>query len=390
MNKKEFYIFSVLLFAISLIFTLHTAYLMFSFFSAWILFQLFLKRNKTILILLVSFAISFFLFEYAGSKILKRRISQEYFSELSHYPKPDANKGFNEDGVRTYRDRSPGQFGQDALNIIFLGDSFTQGYMVRKDQSFPLQVGELLEKTNPGLKFNIANFGWISSSPLLSYFRLEKIAAKYKPNLVLLCLDMTDFHDDLKYRDRLENPRWFSPFTFFLYRFNLAQRWLEFKKGLRFSARNPKIPEQRYFILNQPLAKNRKYLGEIERNIRSIADFCREKLQAKFVLIMLPRNIQYNPLETPNNHLEPGEYSVQGPYVMEPFVWLDQFRQKVKFPVFSLLADFKNTRLFPTCFVTDPHWNRNGHAVAAQGVMKILKKLAAENYIDLSSAGKKQ
>lgn len=390
MSKKDFAIFSLLLFAVSLIFTLSTVYLLLAFLGAWLLQQVFFKRNLKLLMLLASVGLSLLVFDYAGGKILQRRISQEYFAGLAHYPKPDASKGFNEDGVRTYMNRPAVQFNQDHFNIIFLGDSFTQGYMVSKNESFPLQLGGLLEKANPALKFNIANFGWISSSPLLSYRRLEMLGKKYRPNLVILCLDMTDFHDDLKYRDQLENPRLFSPFTFFLYRFHLAPLWAEFKKGLRFSAREPQLPEQRYFILNQPLEKSRKYLGEIERNIRSIDDFCRAKLQAKFVLIMLPRNIQYNPLETPDNKLEPGEYSAQGPYILEPFVWLEEFRRKVKFPVFSLLDDFKNSHVFPTCFETDPHWNRKGHAVAAQGVMSIMEKLAAENYIDLALAAKKQ
>jgi hypothetical protein len=390
MNKKDFVIFSLLLFAVSLVFTLSTVYLLLAFLGAWLLQQVFFKRNLMVLLLLASAGLSLIVFDYAGGKILQKRMAKEYFASLDHYPRPDSKKGYNEDGIRTYLNRPAGQFAAADFNMVFLGDSFTQGYMVPKEDSFPFRLGELLEKADPGLRFNIANFGWISSSPLLSLRRLEKIGGKYHPDLVLLCLDMTDFHDDSKYRDQLENPRQFSPFTFFLYRFQLAPLWAEFKKGLRFSAQEPLVPEQRYFILNQPLEKSRKYLFEIEKNIRAIDVFCRENLQAKFVLIMLPRNIQYNARETPDNKLEPGEYTPMGPYVFEPFVWLEEFKKKVHFPVFSLLEDFKNCQVFPTCFETDPHWNRQGHAVAAQGVMEILKKLAAENYIDLALAAKKQ
>jgi hypothetical protein len=383
MNKKEFIIFSVLLFLVSFLFTRNTAYLLFSFLAAWILFQLLVRRSKTVVVLLASLAISVFVLEYAGSKILKQRISKEYFTELTHYPKPDAGKGFNQDGVRTYRQRPAAQFSRDAFNMIFLGDSFTQGYMVQKNESFPMQLGELLEKANPAFSFNIANFGWISASPLLAYQRLVLLGKKYNPDLVVLCLDMTDFHDDLKYRDQLENPKYFSPFTFFLYRFHLASRWFEFKKGFRFYEREPRIPEQRYFIVNQPLDKSRKYLGEIEKNIRAIDAYVREVLHARFVLVLLPRHIQYNALETVQNKLEPGEYTPMGPYVWEPFVWLEEFGRKVEFPVFSLLDDFKNSGVFPTCLTTDPHWNRQGHAVAARGMLNILRRLAAAGKLEL-------
>lgn len=388
MDKKDFLVFSLLLFAVSLLFTLSTVYLLLSFIGAWLLQQIVFKRNLKVLLLLVSAGLSLFVFDYAGNKILQRRMGKEFLASLDHYPRPDLKKGYNEDGIRTYLNRPASQFDAAGFNMVFLGDSFTQGYMVHKEDSFPWQLGDLLTRADPKLRFNIANYGWISSSPLLSLRRLETIGNKYHPRLVLLCLDMTDFHDDVKYRDQLENPRWFSPFTFFLYRFHLAPRWAEFKKGLRFSDRDPRVPEQRYFILNQPLAKSRKYLGEIERNILAIDDYCREKLRAKFVLIMLPRNIQYNGRETPNNKLEPGEYSAQGPYIMEPFAWLDEFRQKVKFPVFSLLADFRDSGVFPTCFATDPHWNRAGHAVAARGVYRVLQELAASGFIALPLAPK--
>lgn len=384
MNKKEFIIFSVLLFLASFLLTRHTAYLLFSFLVASILFLVLVRRSMTVIVLLASLAISIFVLGYAGSLILKQRISKEYFTELTHYPKPDASKGFNQDGIRTYKQRPPAQFSRDAFNMIFLGDSFTQGYMVQKNESFPMQLGELLEKASPDFSFNIANFGWISSSPLLSYQRLEMLGKKYNPDLVVLCLDMTDFHDDLKYRDQLENPKYFSPFTFFLYRFHLASRWFEFKKGFRFFAREPKIPEQRYFIVNQPLNKSRKYLGEIEKNIRAIDAYVREVLHAHFVLVLLPRHIQYNAMETLQNKLEPGEYTPMGPYVFEPFVWLEEFGRKVEFPVFSLLDDFKNSGVFPTCLATDPHWNRQGHAVAARGMLKILRRLAISRRLGLS------
>lgn len=376
MSRKDFAIFTALLFLASAVFTLHTAHLLFSFLCAWALFQMLVKRNRTAWVLLASLAVSLFLFEVAGAKILKRRMGREFQAELTHYPKPDPARGYNADGIRTFRGRAVKEFAADSFNFIFLGDSFTQGYMVPPNESFPFQLGELLEKANPGLRFNIANFGWISSSPLLSLERLKQLGRKYHPAAVFLCLDMTDFHDDVKYRDRLENPKYFSPFTFLLYRFQLAPRWQKFKRGLRFRAKDPHVPEQRYFIVNQPLAESRKYLGEIEKNIRDLAAYARGRLGAEFVLVMLPRHIQYNARETPRNKLEPGEYTAMGPYVMEPFSWLDEFARTADFPVFSLLDDFKNSGVFPTCFASDPHWNRQGHAVAARGMMRILRRLA--------------
>ena len=54
MNKKEFIIFSVLLFLASFLLTRNTAYLLFSFLVAWVLFLLLVRRNKTVVVLLAS------------------------------------------------------------------------------------------------------------------------------------------------------------------------------------------------------------------------------------------------------------------------------------------------------------------------------------------------
>ncbi|MBN2346306.1 MAG: hypothetical protein JXO51_07925 [Candidatus Aminicenantes bacterium] len=386
MSKREFAVFLLLLLLFGVVFTRHGAHLLFSLIGAWILFQALVKRNRTVWIVLASVALSVIVFEYVGGKILKRRMAREFQSELTHYPKPDPRRGFNEDGVRTFGGHPRSAFTPASFNFIFLGDSFTQGYMVPKDDSFPFQLGELLEKACPGFRFQIANFGWISASPLLSLERLKQLGARYSPDVVFLCLDMTDFHDDVKYRDRLENPSCFSPFTFLLYRFRLAPQWQAFKKGLRFRASEPAVPEERYFIVNQPLEKSRKYLGEIERNIRALDAYSRDTLGARFVLVLLPRHIQYNADETPRNRLEPGEYTPMGPYVMEPFAWLAGFGREVEFPVFSLLDDFRNSGVFPTCFATDPHWNRQGHAVAARGMMRILRELSSSGQLPLPLA----
>jgi hypothetical protein len=89
-------------------------------------------------------------------------------------------------------------------------------------------------------------------------------------------------------------------------------------------------------------------------------------------LIVLPRSYQYSSRECPNNW-EGKEYTVNGPCCLEPFRYFDEIRNSLDFPVYSLLEDFEKNKDFPTCFNSDPHWNENGHSVAANAIARIIR-----------------
>ncbi len=395
MKPRDFWLFALLFLAVGLLLTRQPIAIAGTWVLALLLHQIFFRRNFKLLGLLLVVALCLLVFDRAGRRIIQQKIAGEFFANVDHTPKPDARKGFNEDGVRTFGNEKVSAFRPGGQNLVFLGDSFTQGYMVRPAESFPFQAGELLLGQRPDLDLHIANFGWISSSPILSERRLRQIGKRYHPSLVVLCLDMTDFHDDLKYRRQLQDPSYFSPFTFLLYRFQWQHGWERFKESFRLFPAKEAVPARRYFILNQPLEQSRAYLGEIEGNIRSLAAYCQNELGAGFVLIVLPRGCQYDARETPDNRLEPGEYTPMGPYVREPFRWLEGFARTTTFPCYQILDDFVAAGAYPTCFATDPHWTATGHRIAGNAVARIVAKhlppmpaTAAETFSPRPSPGK--
>jgi hypothetical protein len=109
-------------------------------------------------------------------------------------PPDDPGIPTNEDGIRSRR-RS-GDFISDGYNIVFLGDSFIYGHSLELEETIPHVVEARLRKRFPEREVRVANFARVSSSPLLSYRQLRDIGARYRPDLVVLGLDMTDFHDD--------------------------------------------------------------------------------------------------------------------------------------------------------------------------------------------------
>jgi len=72
--------------------------------------------------------------------------------------KPWRRTGWNSDALRC--DWESSTFTEEGLNIIFLGDSFTFGYGLYPDQSFPKKVEGILTDQFPGCGVRVANFGW--------------------------------------------------------------------------------------------------------------------------------------------------------------------------------------------------------------------------------------
>ncbi|HKQ50478.1 MAG TPA: hypothetical protein VJZ71_20570 [Phycisphaerae bacterium] len=336
------------------------------------------RRNRKVMVLLVSLLASYLLLEFFGGIAIRRHIARTHHVDLDHRMKANPAAGINSDGIRCPVEAS--DFTADTYNIIFLGDSFTYGERLADGgEAFPAQLEALCRAKYPAAKVRAVNFAWVSSSPLLSARLLKDIGQKYKPRLVVYCLDMTDFHDDLRY---LVGAQYIgvSPTAFLLAKAGLAAELSELKKRWNFpelwarlTGRGAVVPGDRFFVVNQPLGESIEYMQATENNLREIDAFCREQLNAKFVLVMLPRGFQYSDKES-RRSWEAYAYTPLGPYVLEPFKWLKSFRARAGFPCYSLLEDFQNSTVFPTCFDDDPHWTKEGHAVAARGMLRILDK----------------
>jgi hypothetical protein len=283
----------------------------------------------------------------------------------------------NADGIRS--DREAVEFKEGDVNVIVLGDSFVYGLGEYRELAFPQQYERLARARHPECRINVANFGWVSSSPYLSLRLLKDIGKKYRPSVVVLGVDMTDFHDDVVFKYLIEKP-------------TMVYKGLEYapgliiamKKGLERFRRSEwaqhlheeifGFPLDRFYIVNAPLAYSERYASPLFASIRNIAEFTTDELQAKFVVLVFPRSFQYSDKESPRNW-ERGSYEVLGPHVLEPFVLFERLKQQVSFPVYSLLHDFQTTEVFPTVQHSDPHWTEKGNRFVAER----LSDISAEN-----------
>lgn len=92
----------------------------------------------------------------------------------------------------------------NTYRILMLGDSFTMGKGVGDDLTFAslLEAGSNTStQANHGKKTQVLNAGVDSYAPILSFLQLKEIAPTFRPDMVILNLDMSDLMQETAYRN---------------------------------------------------------------------------------------------------------------------------------------------------------------------------------------------
>jgi hypothetical protein len=269
----------------------------------------------------------------------------------------------NADGIRSTVD--PASVRGEDLNVVVLGDSFAYGFKLPPELAPPQQLEAQARAALPGRKINVFNFGWPSSSPLLSLRLLRDIGSHYKPDVVILMVDLTDYHDEIKYRRMLARRGiWaLSSYTpVILFRLALAAHPFPWLYESVFG-----VPQDRFFVMHEPLAESRALLAPMLESIDQLDTYARETLGAKFLVVQGVRAFQYSDRESPQNW-ERQRYLPLGPYVRAPFEFLESEMAKRGIPYLSLLPAFEASSEFPLYLADDPHWNQAGSGLAARAM----------------------
>lgn len=277
----------------------------------------------------------------------------------------------NSDGIRSAIE--PDQVRDEDFNIIVLGDSFVYGMWLGRQDTLPYRLEQLARKAGY-TNVHVFNYGWISASPYLSLRLLKEVGEKYKPDLVIEVVDMTDFWDDTFYRRAVERQGFFKlahwiPATSI---FVLGKLGREIIKADWFSVPLWGTPWQRYFPMERPLDETRPYLDALTGNLDATHRFVADKLQAKFAAFVMPRSVQYSATETPHDSSD--EYTRLGPWSLEPFRYFAEVAPQKPYPIISLLDDFRQTKEFPLTMDADPHHTSLGNKVSAQFIWQHLQQ----------------
>jgi hypothetical protein len=322
--------------------------------------------------------------------IVVERVSEQYDLTIDHRLKPN-RKHINSDGIRFQGEAHDVK--EEEFVILFLGDSFTFGTRLINRRTYPRAFQAFVSQRECTAPVRSVNFGWPSASPLLSLRLLRQIGYKYKPDLVVYSLDVTDFHDDLRYEQALRSAGDYEVDSSQLLRQFIDRKlpWLNVDladvtglSGL-LRPRRPRnadssgdeleLPADRFFVTKYPLDETRAWIERgVMKNLAAIHDFATGTLEVPTVLVIYPRAYQYSDREAPKNW-EARAYETLGPFVREPFRYFEEVTDRLPYPVVNLLPAFETSRTFPLYFEDDPHWNPNGARLAAETAARAIHGL---------------
>ncbi|OGD86860.1 hypothetical protein A2164_04430 [Candidatus Curtissbacteria bacterium RBG_13_35_7] len=306
----------------------------------------------------------------------------------------------------------------DELRILILGDSFVQGHGVASEKTFT-KVLEKRFNQNGVNKFRLINSGVFGYSPLIEYLYLKKEGLNFKPDLIILAFDLTDFFED---RQRFKELKISYP--------NLSDVELEeriakgevefnFEKINTIAAKEttskiviPSVP----YNLKSWFRKNFKVYakfadfvkkknsntqqdvinqGNIDKdiaaimrgdkisdedyqtlwqlpieNIRLIRDLLKKE-GINFIVVGIPDAVQVSDQEWPGrvglayplHFVDP-----RGPFQNK----LSEELINLHVPFINMLDDFRQSKIFPLYFKNDGHWRETGHELAADIIYNIL------------------
>ncbi len=307
----------------------------------------------------------------------------------------------------------------NTYRILLLGDSFAQGFGVDFEKSF----GKILEgklATDKNEKIEVINTGVVGYSPLNEYLFLKEKGLLFKPDLVLLAFNATDFWDD---RQRLSELKLSYPnldegkieelislgeAKFDFSKINKSPgNWqqqkiylpgisYQIKTWLNTNSRTYKTIADLVKKKSMPVQQDNVNQGNIDRDILAIergsklTDENYSKLwelpikhitmmkslldqnKIPFVVVAIPEAMQVSDREWPgrkalgfDNHLE----NTRPPFEDE----LARRLEDINTPVINLLPGFKASNISPLYFKNDGHWRESGHKLAASVILQYLE-----------------
>lgn len=272
------------------------------------------------------------------------------------------------------------------------------------------------------MKYEVINFGCASYCPLLEYLLLKEKGIGFNPDLVIILMDLSDFHDDLRYTltaqfdnqgrplavpsggpsiadTALEKTR----FDSFLLRHSVFYTYVrlkikksqstevegEFKINFgdpmtdRFWMFRDQIylydDKEKEHSIAKNTKSNRLEVMRLTLSYLSMINSLLKEHNSEFLMVIFPYGQQVSADEWSVGRefygFEKGKtYSDFESYE----VTLREALEKDSIPLVSLYESFKNATQKPLFFKIDGHLNMNGHEVVASTLFEYLKNKLAK------------
>jgi len=283
--------------------------------------------------------------------------------------------------------------------ILFLGDSFTEGWGVTATETFTSQLRGLLDASGLRTPWQIVNAGVAGYSPLLEYLYLKNAGATLQPDLVIVCFDMSDVFDDIQFTSQaelaangepvavpvtpmLQAGSW--PADLLLPLKNLMKEHVETYGFIRRRLTNYEASTEltddvlgdlrfdKYGMFREELGpQDDRAWSKSYEYLLKIRDFLSAR-GIDFWITVHPYGLQVSPREWPGRELlrfKPGQV-----YSAHPQELVVDFGRRNSIPVVNMVPDFRDASraVFPLYYNRDGHWRAAGHRVAAEALHKAL------------------
>lgn len=255
---------------------------------------------------------------------------------------------------------------EDEYRILCLGDSFTFGYLLPVDESYPYKLEQLLVTKNRDKHFQVINAGMSAYEINRELALLEELGIRFSPDLVTLQFQMMDPYESLDLtspkregdkNDATGRKRWLPKIDMAATR-NLMRflnyeviRLLDLKK-------TPKGGLHAEFYT----PRDEKAWETYKDGLDKMAEFTRER-KIPLLVIILPDKIQlYCESDKPQRLLK-------------------QYCSEIGIPTLDILPALKSVRKRRIDIIQDRHYNGFANGIIAQELYKYI----ANHYLKAAS-----
>jgi GDSL-like Lipase/Acylhydrolase family len=292
------------------------------------------------------------------------------------------------------REKPPG-----TKRILFLGDSFTEGWGVTEAERFTSQLRTLVDASGLRTPWQIINAGVSGYSPLLEYLYLKNAGVALEPDLVIECFDMSDLFDDIQFTKQAEFAVNGEPVAVPVAPLLQAGSFptnllIPFKTLLREHVETYGFVRRRLNYYRTVTELTDDVLGDLRVDKYGVF---REELGPQddrawsasygyllrmqdllssrgidFWITVHPYGLQVSPREWPGRKFL--RFKAGQVYSPRPQELVADFARRHGIPVINMVQDFRDASqtVFPLYYNTDGHWRAAGHRVAAAALHKAL------------------
>jgi len=306
---------------------------------------------------------------------------------ISQFDEFRVNVTINSLGMRDYERNIPKK---GVKRILTLGDSFTYGYGVELNESYPKILEQELNKNQDGQKYIVLNAGYASGySPDTYYLYLKKEGLKLQPDIIMVGFTTNNDVVDL-FKNRVIEGNGSAKIVSDSYYVDEDDR-LRVPSYNKQSGLNVFLSTHSHFfifiknsigeILQKQYGKNDVYKveydeglkekwGEVEKLLVKMNKLAEEN-NAKLIVALIPRKAQVYDRYWEVYKNTHGDYEVDR---TKPQKLLMNMCNKTSIRCIDLLPAFKEEAKEEFYFEKDGHWTKYGHRFAAEYLKEYILK----------------